>query len=201
MYANYDKLWLLLKERHLKKTTLRETTGLSSRTIAKLSANGIVTTDTLARICDVLQCDVGDIMSFTNEEPIVSLYEAFKKKSILINSTKYFNVYEFDFEGISYQVAITANKADKNTIIKCESNSVQWIQTNDNKEIISKHTIAKIEPPEDESISLIVIDGLPSRFIGLNEGFYKSFNREIDCNHIYVMSISEFKCLTNNKED
>ena len=62
MYIHYSKLWGLLAEKELSKSDLMELTGLSSRVIAKLSKNQTVTTDTLAKICTALSCNVGDIM-------------------------------------------------------------------------------------------------------------------------------------------
>jgi len=37
---------------------------MSSGTFAKLSKGEPVTTSTLAKICDVLKCDIGDIISY-----------------------------------------------------------------------------------------------------------------------------------------
>ena len=51
-----------MAEKGLSKSDLMELTGLSSRIIAKLAKNETVTTDTIARICTALSCDVADIM-------------------------------------------------------------------------------------------------------------------------------------------
>lgn len=68
MYICYDKLWKLLLERNIRKTEMSEVAGLNSRTLAKLSKNETVTTDTIARICKALHCDVGDIMEYRDAE-------------------------------------------------------------------------------------------------------------------------------------
>lgn len=60
----YDSLWHLLIDRHMSKSELRRATGISSGTFAKLSKSEPVTTSTLAKICDVLKCDIGDIISY-----------------------------------------------------------------------------------------------------------------------------------------
>lgn len=57
----YDKLWHRLAEQNLKKKDLREMTGISRASVAKLAKNEIVTTDVLNRICDALNCDIADI--------------------------------------------------------------------------------------------------------------------------------------------
>ena len=62
MSLSYDSLWHLLIDRHMSKSELRRATGMSSGTFAKLSKGEPVTTSTLAKICDVLKCDIGDII-------------------------------------------------------------------------------------------------------------------------------------------
>lgn len=60
----YDNLWHLLIDRHMTKSELRRATGMSSGTFAKLSKGEPVTTSTLAKICDVLKCNIGDIVDY-----------------------------------------------------------------------------------------------------------------------------------------
>lgn len=62
MKTNYNKLWKLLIDKGLKKKDLQRMAGLSSSSIAKLSKNENVTTDILVRICQVLSCDISDIV-------------------------------------------------------------------------------------------------------------------------------------------
>ena len=70
MYICYSRLWKLLAEKGLTKSDLMEITGLSSRVIAKLSKNETVTTDTIAKICTALSCDVADIMECSSENTL-----------------------------------------------------------------------------------------------------------------------------------
>lgn len=67
-YFSYNKLWKLLIDRGMKKKDLREKSGISSASIAKLGKNENMTTDVLLKICITLQCDISDIMEFRNEE-------------------------------------------------------------------------------------------------------------------------------------
>lgn len=67
MAFNYNKLWKLLEEKKMYKEDLRVETGMSSATLAKLGKNEAVSMDVLARICESLKCDVGDIVSYVNE--------------------------------------------------------------------------------------------------------------------------------------
>ena len=55
MYLTYNKLWKLLIDKGMNKSDLCEITGISSRTMAKLSKNQSVTTDTLVNICSALE--------------------------------------------------------------------------------------------------------------------------------------------------
>lgn len=68
MRFSYNKLWKLLIDRGINKKTLREMSGISATSVAKLGKGGNVNTDVLLRICSSLNCDVGDIMEFIREE-------------------------------------------------------------------------------------------------------------------------------------
>jgi len=65
----YSKLWLLLKERGMKRTDLLEI--ISSATLAKLGKNETVSSEVLSKICDFLKCQPGDIMENVTKEDIV----------------------------------------------------------------------------------------------------------------------------------
>ena len=54
----------------MKKKDLQQAAGISSALIAKMGRNENVSTDSLAKICTALHCDVGDIMEvvFTSEK-------------------------------------------------------------------------------------------------------------------------------------
>ena len=68
MRFSYNKLWKLLIDRGINKKTLREMSGISATSVAKLGKGCKVNTDVLLRICDALNCDVGDIMEFVRED-------------------------------------------------------------------------------------------------------------------------------------
>lgn len=63
--VSYKKLWKLLIDKDMKKKDLREATGISTASMAKLSKNENLTTDVLLRICDALKCDISDIMEIS----------------------------------------------------------------------------------------------------------------------------------------
>lgn len=62
MIISYKKLWKLLIDKDLRKKNLREMSGISPSTIAKLGRNENINTDILIKICQALDCDLHDIM-------------------------------------------------------------------------------------------------------------------------------------------
>ena len=85
MYIDYSKLWKLLIDKNMTKTELMAETGLSSRIIAKLSKNQVVTTETLVKICSCLSCDISDIME-CKEEKNLSLRQSLRSFTSLIDN-------------------------------------------------------------------------------------------------------------------
>ncbi|NMA84635.1 MAG: helix-turn-helix transcriptional regulator [Epulopiscium sp.] len=70
MAFDYSKLWAILKERDMYREELRISTGMSSATLAKLGKNEIVSLEVLGRICEVLKCDIGDIVEYKADKEI-----------------------------------------------------------------------------------------------------------------------------------
>ena len=64
MRFSYIKLFKLLIDRNIKKKELREMSGVSATSIAKLGKGVNVNTDVLLKICGALNCDIEDIMEF-----------------------------------------------------------------------------------------------------------------------------------------
>ena len=65
----YNKLWKLLIDKNMKKKDLRLATGMSTTALAKLGRNEHINTEILTRICEVLDCDLSDIIELVKEEP------------------------------------------------------------------------------------------------------------------------------------
>ncbi|WP_312072068.1 helix-turn-helix transcriptional regulator [Anaerotignum propionicum] len=63
MNISYKKLWIKLIEKDIKKSDLRKLTGLSAGTITRLNKNEPVSITVLLSICEILNCDIGDICS------------------------------------------------------------------------------------------------------------------------------------------
>lgn len=68
MAASYKKLWKLLIDKDMKKEDLRKAAGITTTAMAKLGRNEDVKTSILLKICNVLQCDISDIMEIVNQE-------------------------------------------------------------------------------------------------------------------------------------
>lgn len=68
MNISYNKLFKLLIDKGMKKTELRIATGISPNTLTKLSNNEYVSMEVLVKICNVLQCDFGDIIELVKNQ-------------------------------------------------------------------------------------------------------------------------------------
>lgn len=66
MAVSYNGLWKLLIDKNMKKMDLveNENIGISSSTLAKMSKGEAVSITILEKICEELDCDFGDIISY-----------------------------------------------------------------------------------------------------------------------------------------
>lgn len=63
---SYNKLWKILIDKGMNKKDLKNAAGISTTAIAKLGKGDNLNTDTLLKICDVLDCDIADICEAVN---------------------------------------------------------------------------------------------------------------------------------------
>ena len=61
MKISYKKLWMLLIQKDITKIRLKRDLGLAAGTMSKLNKGEDVALSVLLRICDYLDCDIGDI--------------------------------------------------------------------------------------------------------------------------------------------
>lgn len=61
MIINYKKLWIMLVERDISVATLRKDLMIAPGTMTKLRRNEEVALSILLRICEYLNCNIGDI--------------------------------------------------------------------------------------------------------------------------------------------
>jgi DNA-binding Xre family transcriptional regulator len=64
---SYNKLWKMLIDKRMNRNDLRQAAKVSTTVIAKMGKGENVTTDVLIKICNVLNCDVADIMEIERE--------------------------------------------------------------------------------------------------------------------------------------
>ena len=66
MAVSYNGLWKLLIDKKMKKMDLveNENIGISSSTLAKMSKGEAISLSILEKICEELDCDFGDIISY-----------------------------------------------------------------------------------------------------------------------------------------
>ena len=62
MPVSYRRLWQMLEKKKLSKTDLRNLSGISTATLAKLSADDFVALPVLEKICQVLNCQIEDVL-------------------------------------------------------------------------------------------------------------------------------------------
>jgi DNA-binding Xre family transcriptional regulator len=68
MVISYNKLWKLLIDRKMTQADLRKAADIAPNTMTKLRRDEPVSLTILSRACEVLSCDIGDIMEFIPEE-------------------------------------------------------------------------------------------------------------------------------------
>ena len=64
---SYDKLWKLLIDKKMNRTELKEKSGISTASLAKLGKNENLTTAVLLKICSALDCNISEIMDVIDD--------------------------------------------------------------------------------------------------------------------------------------
>lgn len=67
MTVSYSGLWKKLIDKNMYKKDLTEKLNISSATMAKMGKGECVSMDVMERICEYMDCNIGDIMSFEKE--------------------------------------------------------------------------------------------------------------------------------------
>lgn len=67
MGVSYKKLWKLIIDKDLTNVEVRRAAKISPATFTKLKKNEIVSLEVLLKICQTLDCDIGDIVETVKE--------------------------------------------------------------------------------------------------------------------------------------
>lgn len=68
MRISYKPLWRILLDRDISKKQLREMSGISTASMAKLGKGENLTTDVLLKICEALDCNINQIIETLPDE-------------------------------------------------------------------------------------------------------------------------------------
>lgn len=68
MSLNYEKLFILMKEKGLTTYRIRKENIISQSALSALKNNKSVTTETIDKLCRALGCQPGDIMSYIDDD-------------------------------------------------------------------------------------------------------------------------------------
>ena len=196
MYMDYSKLWKLLIDKNMTKTELMDETGLSSRVIAKLSKNEVVTTETIAKICTCLNCGVADIME-CKEEKNLSIYGYYKKFGVVTEDAENYKTVKFEYNGQKYTVYAIKKPVKKNIIIHLMDDGTIY-----REELLpfghimcpSRVKTAILKPVHSKDEITVVLFSGKQNFIGLDEGMFVSpKNKNKTSSSIYIMTETIFK--------
>ena len=66
-YIDFKKLFLLLEKKNVKQQFLIDN-GLNRRTLYKMKRGETVTTETIALLCGLLNCQPRDLMEYVNDD-------------------------------------------------------------------------------------------------------------------------------------
>ena len=67
MPVSYEKLFTIMNERGVKKVDLRNKYKINPKTVDSLVNNRSVTVDTIMTLCEIFDCQPGDLMEYVKE--------------------------------------------------------------------------------------------------------------------------------------
>ena len=199
MYLSYDNLWRQLDKYGLKKTDLISLTGMSSRTLSKLSKNESVSLDSLIRICEVLHCGIEDVMTVSETFLPTSLYDAYRHIARAEQDLENVTVSCVTYLEKEYLIYETKKIANKLTVIRCKNGAVEWEQMPFNRRLDgmppgTSGPVFSVKPElRKNTVTVFVIAGAPGSIEGLDEGIFRSARHPGGTSEVHVMSMAAFK--------
>ena len=67
MPVSYSKLFALMQDRGIKKVDVRNKYKINPKTVDSLVNNRSVTVDTIMQLCEIVDCQPGDLMEYVKE--------------------------------------------------------------------------------------------------------------------------------------
>lgn len=64
MAVSYNRLWKLLIDKKMTASELRKATDIAPNTITRMRKEQDVSLSVLGKICDILDCDFGDLIEY-----------------------------------------------------------------------------------------------------------------------------------------
>ena len=68
MAYSYNRLWKLMIDKKINKTALRKKAGITSNAMTNMGKDQPVSVEVLAKICQVLDCTIDDIVEVIPDE-------------------------------------------------------------------------------------------------------------------------------------
>ena len=170
--------------------------------MAKLSKNQSVNTDTLLSICSVLGCQLSDIAEVKQDDTANSLYEAYETANKMIWENDALRLYELNFDGHTFAVYVTKEKATKKSVVHCYSwgsVTLEKIYPNGISPVSEVTNLFQPELIKKDKITVLLISGSPGNIVGLDNGIVYSARRGYENGKFYVMSLSAFKLFGKNE--
>lgn len=81
MAVSYNNLWKLLIDKKMKKSDLCKIIKISSSTMAKMTNDEMVAMPVLEKICAELECNISDVVEFTELDKVKSKIHQENSKS------------------------------------------------------------------------------------------------------------------------
>ena len=67
MAVSYEKYFRMAKEKGITTSRILEEANISANILTRMKRNEYISLDSVEKICRALQCDVSDILDFTDE--------------------------------------------------------------------------------------------------------------------------------------
>lgn len=68
MAWSYERLWILLIKKKIKRTHLLQIAGINANALSRMGKDLPVTMDNLGKICKTLHCELEDIVQYIPDE-------------------------------------------------------------------------------------------------------------------------------------